>query len=96
MITINLYPVVGDFAENKDVARDIRERDILPALEKGEEVTIDFAKVTGATQSFVHALISEAIRRYGSDALDQVLFKNCNDTVQKIITIVTEYMQEST
>ncbi|OGG52746.1 hypothetical protein A3C20_03110 [Candidatus Kaiserbacteria bacterium RIFCSPHIGHO2_02_FULL_55_25] len=95
MITITLHKVVGDFAENKDVARDIREKEILPALEKGDEVVVDFEGITGATQSFVHALISEAIRRYGGDALDRISFKNCNETVQKIITIVTEYMQES-
>ena len=95
MITIKLYKIVGDFAENKDIARDVRENELLPALEKGNEVIVDFGGVTGATQSFVHALISEAIRRYGSDVLDRISFKNCNEVVQKIITIVTEYMQES-
>ena len=95
MITIKLHKIVGDFAENKDIARDVRENELLPALEKGNEVIVDFGCVTGATQSFVHALISEAIRRYGSDVLDRISFKNCNEVVQKIITIVTEYMQES-
>jgi len=95
MITIKLHKIVGDFAENKDIARDVRENELLPALEKGNEVIVDFGGVTGATQSFVHALISEAIRRYGSDVLDRISFKNCNEVVQKIITIVTEYMQES-
>ena len=95
MKVIILRPLVGDFAENKDIARDLREKDILPALKKGEEITIDFTGVTGATQSFVHALISEAIRRHGSDVLDKIRFKNCEETVRKIITIVTEYMQES-
>ena len=95
MITIKLHKIVGDFAENKDIARDVRENELLPALEKGNEVIVDFGGVTGATQSFVHALISEAIRRHGSDVLDRISFKNCNEVVQKIITIVTEYMQES-
>jgi len=95
MITIKLHMLVGDFAENKDIARDVRENELLPALEKGGDVVVDFEGVTGATQSFVHALISEAIRRHGSDVLDRISFKNCNEVVQKIITIVTEYMQES-
>ena len=94
MIKIELMPVVGNFAENKDLARNIRIKKIIPALEKGEEVTLDFKDIDSATQSFVHALISDLIRRYGAEVLDKIYFKNCNETVKKIIQIVVEYMQE--
>ncbi len=96
MTLIDLHAAVGDFAENKDIARDIRLQKIIPALERGEEVVLDFESVSGATQSFIHALISDVFRLYGSDTLDHITFKNCNETVQKVITIVSEYMQEST
>jgi len=66
----------------------------MPALARQEEVVIDFSGVEGATQSFVHALIADALRQYGPDALDKILFKGCNETIKKIIGIVTEYMQE--
>lgn len=95
MIIIKLLPMVGEFAENKDSARDIRIKEIIPALHKGEIVTLDFFGITGATQSFIHALISDLFRMHGQDALDKLRFKNCNETVQKVITIVSEYMQES-
>jgi len=95
MIHIRLYERAGSFAENKDVARDIRMQEITPALERNEEVILDFEKVDSVTQSFVHALISDLIRTYGTDALDRVSFKSCNDVVRKIITIVVDYMQES-
>lgn len=95
MTTIKLKDRVGDFAGDKDVARDIRESVLLPTLARGEEVTVDFVGVSGVTQSFIHALISEAIRRHGGGVLDTIIFKNCNETVQKVILIVTEYMQES-
>lgn len=85
----------GDFGENKDVARDLREEKIMPALARGETVTLDFAGVSGATQSFVHALISQAIRTYGDDVYDKLLFANCSDIVKEIINIVADYMQES-
>lgn len=94
MKTITLLPLVGSFAENKDLARSIRLEQIVPALEGEEEVTLDFQGVDSATQSFVHALISEIIRRYGIEVLDRLYFKNCSETVKTIITIVTEYMQE--
>jgi hypothetical protein len=94
MIHVRILKRAGDFAENKDVAKDIREQEIMPALEQGEEVTLDFEGVSGATQSFIHALVSEALRKYGGGALERVTFKSCNDTIKQIINIVADYMQE--
>ena len=94
MILIKLSEAVGHFAENKDVARELRNQKIVPALDKKQEVVLDFEGVESATQSFIHALISELMRRYGSDVLDKIAFKNCNETVKKIIGIVVDYMQQ--
>jgi len=86
--------MVGSFAENKDLAREIRVKKIIPALEKKEEVILDFEGVDSTTQSFIHALISDLIRKYGVEVLENVSFKNCNDIVKKIISIVVDYMQD--
>ncbi len=90
---INIYKSVGNFAENKDTAGDIRTNIIVPSLERGEEVVIDFGGVQSATQSFVHALISDVIRKEGIGVLDKISFKGCNETIKKLIEIVIEYMQ---
>ena len=95
MKNIVLFDKAGAFAENKDIARDIRVKEIIPALNSGEDVVLDFEKVEAATQSFVHALISDVIRKFGSAALDRMSFRSCTPTVKKIIGIVTDYMQES-
>jgi len=95
MNTIFIFDHAGEFAENKDVARALRIEQIMSAIEKGQTVVLDFAKVSGATQSFVHALISELFRQFGVSVLDRLEFKNCNETVKKIILIVCEYMQEA-
>ncbi|MBI4591909.1 STAS-like domain-containing protein [Candidatus Uhrbacteria bacterium] len=95
MTNIKLFISTGAFAENKDEARDIRMDQITPAIKKGDDVVLDFEGIDGATQSFVHALISDVIRKEGFQVIEKLHFKNCNPTVQKIITIVTEYMQES-
>lgn len=94
MKTIPIFEKAGSFAENKDVARDLREKEIAPALDRGEEVVIDFGRVEAVTQSFVHALISGILRTYGIEVLDRLSFKSCNETVKKIIQIVVDYMQE--
>ncbi|MCD8740610.1 STAS-like domain-containing protein [Mucilaginibacter roseus] len=94
MKTIFIYKYTNDFAENKDIARDLRINKIQPELDKNGRIKIDFDKVGSATQSFVHALISEVIRTYGIQILDNIHFENCNSRVQKIIEIVVEYVQD--
>ncbi|OGE25821.1 hypothetical protein A3C26_04130 [Candidatus Daviesbacteria bacterium RIFCSPHIGHO2_02_FULL_39_12] len=96
MKIIKLLPKTGIFAENKDIAREIRIKYITPTLEKNEEITLDFEGVESATQSFVHALISELIRNFGNEVLNNIYFKNCNKSVQEIINIVVDYMQAAT
>jgi len=93
MKEIKLFPKVDSFAENKDLAREIRIKEVIPLLDKNEEVILNFEGVDSTTQSFIHALISDLMRKYGSEVLDKVMFKKCNETVQNIINIVVDYMQ---
>ena len=95
MEKVQMYDLVGDFAENKDIAKRLREEIVLPTLEKGRAITFDFEGVNGVTQSFVHALVSDALRKYPEIVYDNVFFKNANEEIQKIITIVYDYIQES-
>lgn len=95
MIKVKMVDEAGGFAENKEVAKRLREMIILPALDEGEKVMIDFEGVDGATQSFIHALISEPIRRYREGAFDNLFFAGANEEIRKIISIVYRYMQES-
>jgi hypothetical protein len=96
MVTISIYDRAGNFAENKDKARDIRLHEITPALKKESgEIILDFKNVTGATQSFIHALISQLIRDYGDQLFTRLLFKNCNAAVEEVVNIVADYMAES-
>jgi len=95
MEIIKMLDLVGEFAENKDIAKKIRLEHLLPTLEKKQAVTFDFDGVKGATQSFIHALVSDALRKYPNIVYDNIFFKNTNENIQKIITIVYRYMQES-
>jgi len=94
MKIIDLHTFTGDFAENKDVARSLRLEEIEPYLKVGDTVNINFQGITSATQSFIHALISQSIRDFGIEVLDNINFKNCNDQVKTIIEIVVEYVQD--
>ena|SRR2546428_38242 len=92
-ITVRMLRAVGTFAENKDLARELRRDVILPALKEGGNVILDFTGVESTTQSFIHALISQIIREFGINILDRMPFKGCNEGVRKFVSIVTEYMQ---
>jgi hypothetical protein len=94
MKQIKIVDRAGSFAENKDIARDIRLEEIMPALEKNEEVILNFRGVGAVTQSFIHALISDVLRKYGDNTFDLMAFKSCNKTVKQIVNIVVDYMRD--
>lgn len=84
----------GSFAENKDVAKQLREDKIIPANDAGEIITLDFVGVDSSTQSFIHALISEIFQINGEKCLDMFIFKNCNKAVKSLIGTVINYSLE--
>ncbi len=91
MKTIHIQSDTGVFVENKEEADRIRRQFILPALNSGEQIILDFAEVQYATQSFIHTLISEALKKHGEDSLEHIEFKNCSPALQSIIGWVVDY-----
>lgn len=92
MRRIRIEPVPGTtLAENKDKAAEQRDDVLLPTLASGEKVVIDFAGIDTVTQSFVHALIADAVRQHGDGAFELLEFKNCEPGVQHIVRTVFEY-----
>lgn len=95
MNKILIATVVGTFAEDKDAAAKLRREQILPALAAGGTLDLDFQDVTLTTQSFIHALISEALRKHGEEVLARINFQHCGPAVRDIIETVVQYVLES-
>ncbi|MGA2939970.1 MAG: DUF4325 domain-containing protein [Syntrophobacteraceae bacterium] len=92
---IKISECCGTFAENKDLARDIREKDIRPKYDDSDEkIILDFAGVDSSTQSFIHALISHFFQTTGESSLDRFEFKGCNKAIKSLITTVINYSLE--
>lgn len=91
MIEIKIPSGVGGFVEDKDLARNLRIEKIIPALANGEKVVLDFSDVKYATQSFIHALVGEALKRFGQDALDHIEFRKCSQQLKSVIELVVAY-----
>lgn len=81
--------------ENKDIAKELRTNEIMPALSNGKTVELDFHGVSGTTQSFIHALLSEPIRQFRDAALDNLEYSHCSGAVQEVVKTVYDYLQES-
>jgi len=91
---IKMIDVCGDFAENKDKARQIRT-EIKKIYDKENEIIIlDFKGVDSTTQSFIHALLSSFFQNHGEAALDKFEFKNCSKAVKSLISTVISYSLE--
>jgi hypothetical protein len=95
MKKISILPITGPFAENKDLSRELRVNKIIPYLKENKKIDIDFNGVENTTQSFIHALLSEAIRYKGENFADYVSFSNCNDKIMTIIEIVYQYTMDN-
>ena len=93
---VKIIDKCGDFAENKDIARDIREKTIKPIFntKTDEEIILDFSGVDSTTQSFIHALLSEFFQVAGESALNRFEFRECSKAVKSLITTVINYSLE--
>lgn len=91
--TVRVADLAGKsgFAEDKDAAKELRIKRILPALARRDDLILDFEGINYATQSFVHALIGEALKRHGEASLDRIEFKNCSTQLQSLIELVVDY-----
>jgi hypothetical protein len=90
-IEIAVESGANGFAENKDEARAVRLSKVIPAITSGNIVVLDFRAVRYATQSYVHALIGEALQKYGDRALEHIEFRNCSSQVRSVIELVVDY-----
>lgn len=90
-VKIDIPAGSSGFQEDKELARHLRQDELLPALSRGENVTLDFAAVGYATQSFIHALVGGALQQYGESVLDRIAFQNCSPQLRNVIELVVNY-----
>ena len=79
------------FQEDKELARRLRQDVLLPALDRGEDVVLDFSRVDYATQSFIHALVGGALQQHGEVVLDRIAFHHCSAQLKNVIELVVNY-----
>jgi hypothetical protein len=90
-VEVKVQDTVKGFAEDKDAAKRLRTYTIIPALSANKMVIINFSGVPSSTQAFVHALVGEALQKFGEVVLDRLEFRSCAPQVKSLIELVVDY-----
>ena len=85
---IDMYNYCGERCEVKLEAINLRERKIIPAIQKGETVILDFSHAITATHSFLTALLADPIEILGLKSYKQIKIIGANETIRTIIDFV--------
>jgi hypothetical protein len=92
---VNIIDFSDTFAEDKDIARAIREDYIFPIYATtSEDIVLCFDGIDSTTQSFVHALISDLLQKFGEPALERLVFEKCSPAVRSLVATVINYSLE--
>ena len=81
---------VAEFEEDVETAAHIRDTIILPSINSGKIVVLDFQKVKFATQSFAHALMYKVIRD-GQQIGATLSIANCTNSTREAVMAVAAY-----
>ena len=85
IVYVNIYNYFGKYAEDKDAAIKFRDQRLLPAIEEGKKIVLDFAEVENAPHSFLNALLATPIARLGPRAYQWIRVRNAIGTIHEII-----------
>ena len=85
---IDMYNYCGERCEVKLEAINLRERKIIPAIQKGETIVLDFSHAITATHSFLTALLADPIKILGLKSYKQIKIIGANETIRTVIDFV--------
>ena len=85
---ISLKNYFGAYAEDKDLAKKIRDKYLLPALAKNKKLTIDFEDVIFATDSVLNAMLATPIHQLGLSAFRKIKVINVAPDIRVILDFI--------
>ncbi len=80
----------GPYAEDKLAATRYRDRHLLPAVETGKTILLDFDGVVSAPHSFLSALLATAIQRMGLLAYKRLKVVNASPEIRETIDYILD------
>lgn len=87
---ISVYNYFGTYPEDKSAAIKYRDRTLLPAIEAGKKVLLDFDTVVSSPHSFLNALLATPIKRLGMTAYKRIKVVNAVPDIRETIDFILE------
>lgn len=91
--TMNYF---GRYAEDKSLAIRLRDEKLLPAVEEGKTLIVDFAEVISAPHSLLNALLATPIQRLGLLAYKKIKVINAAPEIRETIDFIMDENTAST
>lgn len=82
---LRIYDEFGPFCADGGRAVSFFKSSLVPLLESGQEVVVNFSGVRNLNSSFSNALLSSMILKYGPSVCNRVRFSNVRKNVQILI-----------
>jgi len=80
----------GKHAEDKEAAIAHRNRYLLPAIDEGRSILVDFQNVENAPHSFLSALLATPIKRLGMEAYKKIKIVNASPEIRETIDFILD------
>ncbi len=87
-VVIKLNNYFGQYLENKDLAKEIRDTIILPSIEKGEILTLDFDGICFSAHSLLFAMLATPIERLGLSAYKKIKIINAAPEIRETLDFI--------
>ena len=87
---LHIYNFFGKNADDKQAAISYRNRHLLPAIDAGKLVVLDFDGVETSTHSFLNALLASPIRRMGMNAYKRIKVTRAKADIRETIDYVLD------
>jgi|SRR5271157_634195 len=87
---VSILNYFGKWAEDKDAAITFRDRRLIPAIEAGKRIDLDFRDVETAPHSFLNALLATPVRLLGMKAYQWIRIYNASGSIHEIIDAVLD------
>lgn len=84
----SVFNYFGSYAEDKELAIKHRENKIIPAINEGKTIELDFSQVNSAPHSLINALLAEPIRTIGLESYKRIKIIGADPLIRQTIDIV--------
>jgi STAS-like domain of unknown function (DUF4325) len=85
---ISIMNYFGKYAEDKDLAKKIRDKYLLPALAENKSLTVDFEDIVSAPHSLLNAMLATPIERLGLLAYKKIKIINAAPEIRETLDFI--------